>query len=454
MDWWTYLKIFWGVSALIVSVIMLILVWKMRGVFTWRRSLKRELAALAKEGETAEGPRKAAIDLVVERCQVIEGAGYLKPGEVTRLPDFVRDIASCYHLESETPELEITAHRLLQSVRESMDRLDMILQRRGFERLKGVRIRHLRSSVDWYQKVSEYRIVQWLKKHWEKLSKAYLLRLVAFPDPFSWLAYLSNRLTMLSLTKYLILDVYMFTGTLAVKAYDQDPEALDDEPDEEQLEGLLQDLDEAEEDLPNLDNEEVQAIRRELVGFSNLVMSTPGIEQWKDAVTEAAQIIAKQHFPDAEQPLDEAALGPLLERTRAWIDTICHSEQYPVVHRVHHLRLSTLLRLRSLPDMLPAPARAFMKKAWKTYSWLKWPWKVYKMVRKASPLGLALSVGSVVAKKGFIGFVYRWTFDSACRELDVVYRQSAAPREKEISTSPTPAVELPTSEEPEEKEKN
>jgi len=88
---------------------------------------------------------------------------------------------------------------------------------RGFQTLRRVRIRHLRQSYAWYGRISQYRVVGWLSRHQKVIRKIFRLRLYILPDPFSWLFYLSRHLTILTFTRYLLVDIYLFVGVLAVE---------------------------------------------------------------------------------------------------------------------------------------------------------------------------------------------------------------------------------------------
>jgi len=214
-------------------------------------------------------------------------------------------------------------------------------------------------------------------------------------------------------------------GKLAIQAYDEEKSedafltAMDE------LEETLEDLDSL--DLSELDitDPQVQEIRNRLVGFPAMLISTPALENWKAAVKETANVIAKKYFPDAERPLEEAALGPLLKRSQIWIKSLCETEKLPLVKRFHRIKIESVYTVTSFTDsLLPRPVRTFMKKTWDMYRWMKWPLKVYRWVKKGSPVGIAMDVGWLVAKKGFINFICRRTFDMAYQELEMVYGQS------------------------------
>jgi hypothetical protein len=428
MDWgltWRILQAVVSFGAMVLAVASILVVWRLRGIMHWKRSLHSELRGLSKEAEAAGETQKQALKVVLERCQRAWRATFPELRELTDLFAYIRSIASCYHPGVERPELRISTGRFLKSAQESVHRLELILRRPGFQRLRRVRIRHIRQSYEWYDRVNQYWVVRYFIRYWKVIKRIFQLRLVILPDPFSWLAYFSNRLTMMTLTRCLLVDVYLFVGKLATKAYDEEckedliPTGMDE------LEGTLKDLDSLKPSQPDITNPQIQEIRNRLVGSTAIFMSTPGLEDWKKAVRQTAKVIARKYFPEAERPLEEAALGPLLKRGQVWIKLVCETEKIPVVKRFHRIRIESLYKVKSFTDsVLPEQVRTLVKKGWGMYRWMKWPIKVYGLVKKGSPVGIAMDVGWVVSKRGFTNFICRRTFDMAYQELEIVYSQS------------------------------
>jgi hypothetical protein len=428
MDWWLTWHILQGVLACGVMVLAsasILIVWRLRGILHWKRSLSDELRVLNEEADEAGECKSQALKVVRERCQRVWRAASPELRELTDLSAYVRSIAACYHPGLERPELRITIGRFLKSAHDSLDRLELILRRPGFQRLRGVRIRHIRQSYEWYDRVSQYWIVRVVSRYGKLVTRIFQLRLILLPDPFSWLAYLSNRLTMLTLTRCLVVDVYLFVGRLAVQAY-QEEEKMEPIPSGlGELESTLEDLGSLEPSGPHVADTQILEIRNRLVGFPSMLLSSPGLEDWKKAVERAARVIARKYFPDAERPLEEAALGPLLTRSQAWIRSVCTTEKISVVKRFHRIQLQSLYRVKSLTDIwLPNQVRTLAKKTWHMYRWMKWPLLVYRGIKKSSSVGIAMDVGWMVSKRAFINFACRYTFDMACQELEMIYSQS------------------------------
>lgn len=428
MDWWLTWQILHGVfafGAMLLAAASIIVAWRLRGTLSWKRSLRNELKGLNKEAEAARKARQQALKVVLERCQRAWCVTFPELSELADLSAYIRCIATCYHPGVEKPELRITTGRFLKSARECVDRLELILRRPGFQRLRRVRIRHIRQSHEWYERVNQYWILQCFSRYRKAIKRIFQLRLVVLPDPFSWLVYFSNRLTVLTLTRCLLVDVYLFAGKLAIQAYDEEEkeDAIPTKMDE--LEKTLEDLDSLKPSQPDITDPQIQEIRNRLVGFTAIVISAPGLKDWKKAVGQTAKIVAKKYFPDAERPLEEAALGPLLTRSQIWIKTVCETEEIPVVKRLHRIKIESLYNVKSFTDsLLPKQVGTFAKKAWDMYRWMKWPLKVYRWAKKGSPVGIAMDVGWLVARKGFTNFICRYTFDVAYQELEMIYSQS------------------------------
>jgi hypothetical protein len=431
VDWWLTWKTLHSVLALatmLLAVASIIVVWRLRGVLSWKRSLRNELKGLNEEIEAAGETQQQALKAVLERCQRAWRATFPELRELADLSGYIRSIATCYHPGVAKPELRITTGRFLKVAQKSVHQLELILCRPGFQRLRWVRIRHVRQSYEWYNRVSQYRIVQSLSRYRKVIRRLFQLRLVILPDPFSWLAYFSNRLTVMTLTRCLLVDLYLFVGKLAVQAYnEEEEEAIPTEM--HQLEKTLEDLNSLKTPEPDILDPQIQEIRKRLVGFTPTLISPPGIVEWKKAVWETAKVIAEKYFPGTERPLEEAALEPLLRRSQIWIKSVCETENIPVVKRLHRIRLESLYTVKSFTNgLLPKQVQAFTKKAWDMYRWMKWPLRVYQWVKKGSPVGIAMDVGWVLAKKGFINLICRRTFDMAYQELEFVYSQSRAGR--------------------------
>jgi len=428
MDWWLTWHMLQGVLAfgvMLLTAASILAMWRMRGILHWKRSLSDELKDLGKEAEAAGERKEQALRVVRERCQGVWHAASPELKELADISEYVHSIAACYYPGLEKPELRITIGRFLKAAHDSADHLELILRRPGFQRLRGVRIRHIRHSYEWYDRVSQYWIVRWVSRYRKLVMRILQLRLVLLPDPFSWLAYLSNRLTMLTLTRCLLVDVYLFVGRLAIQAYKEEGEGGSIPPALGELEKTLEGFASLEPSEPDVTDIQILEIRNRLVGFPSMLISSPGLEDWKKAVGRAANLIAVKYFPEAERPLEEAAIGPLLTRSQAWIKSVCRTEKMPVVKGFHRIQIQSLYRVKSFTDIwLPKKVRFFAKKSWNMYRWMKWPLIVYRGVKRSSSVGMAMDVGWVVSKRAFTNFICRYTFDMACKELEMIYSQS------------------------------
>jgi len=428
MDWGLFNHMLKGLAVLGAFLFLaatLIAVWRIRGIFGWNRSLRRELRRLEQQAKGAPESRREAVTVVVERCREVWRSHLPELSELADLPGYVCVIARSYHPEGERPELKITTGRLVRAAREAVNRLDLILQRRGFQTLRRVRIRHLHQSYAWYDRLSHHRVIRWLSRYQKVIRKIFQLRLYLLPDPFSWLFYLSRRLTILTFTRYLLLDIYLFVGALAVEAYGEEQGEDELPPEPRELEQSLKDLNDLKDHNASLSDPQIQGIRSRLVGGTGSLLFAPGIEEWKRAIKDAAELIARRYFPDSEQPLEEAALGPLLERCRFWITSICETGKLPVVHRLHRIRLETLNNVRVLTGPGGATqAASTVARVWSWYRMSRWPQSIVRWLREGSAGGLPMKLGWLVVKGTLVNFLCRYTFDRACKELDLVYRES------------------------------
>jgi hypothetical protein len=431
MDWWSVAKIFWAVIAMGAAATTLLILLRARGTLNWRKSLTAELKALAESAVAADPSYQKAVAVVEDRCRRILNSVSPEFGEVQALPQYIQAIAACFHPQVQRPELQVTVAAFIHSLEKSLERFDCILARPALRKLRAIRIRHIKQALQWYQRISAYRLYRWYARYQSELRQIRQLRLLLYLDPFMGIAYLSNQLTLLIWVKYLLVDLYLYFGRLALAAFGkQTPSLTDEESLKEDLEETLEALDAAalQEDNATEMDPDIRRIRERFIGFAAVVSATPTFADWKTAVREAAGVIAARHFPDCANPIEEAAIGALLERSRFWIAGLSKGEEYLIARRFYQLRLDTLYRSKDLANfVLPGLLRRFAKKAYLTYGWLKWPLKVYRWARKTGAWGIALEIGWLAGKKATLAHIYGKTFDRTCRELEIVYRRSRQP---------------------------
>lgn len=432
MEGWLLFRQFWSFLAFILLLCTLIILIKARGIFSWKKSLKKELNNLQQKATEATGPAKNAIYIIVNRCKEILSSFSPDVRQLQYFPQFIQSIAACYHPQSDHPELQITISALLKSCDKSLSRFDQIFQRRGFKRLRSVNIRRIENARQWYLRLSASQVYKWYFRHYNKIRGIAQFRLFLFYDPFMWLAYLSNRLTLLLLVKYLMVDLYLYFGKLASAAFavgeEDDQEAIEAQED---LEKTLEELESLEDMQHRQSDPAIQKIRNRLMGFTAILTSNPTFSDWKNAVYNAAMVISIKYFPESDTPLQEAALGPLLERSRSWIVTLSKGEDYLVARRLYQVRLDTLYRAKNFSDLiLPNALKIILQKTYVTYGWIRWPLRVYRWAKKRSPWMIALDLGWFAAKKASIAYIVGNTFDRACEELEIVYHQSRTLRNR------------------------
>jgi hypothetical protein len=425
MDGWFFFRLFWSALALMTLLSAMIFLIKARGILSWKKSLKKEIKKLQRRSTEATGPAKQAVGIIENRCKEIFSSFSPEVSELQDLPKFIKSIAACYHPQSDQPELQMTISSLLNSLDKSLGRFDQILQRAGFKRLRGVNIRHITGARQWYLRLSASHVYKWYFRHHNKIRRISQFRLFLFYDPFMWLAYLSNRLTLLLLIKYLMVDLYLYFGNLAAEVYA-------DQEDDREINGAQEDLEKTLEKLDSLEDKQnhqldpaIQEIRNRLIGLTAILTSNPTLSDCKSAVYHAAMIISIKYFPESDTPLPEAALGPLLERSRNWIAKLSKGEDYLLIRRFYQVRLDTLYRAKNVSDLiLPKALKIIVEKTYATYGWVKWPLKVYRWAKKRSPWIIALNLGWFAAKKASIAYILGNTFDRTCEELEIVYHQS------------------------------
>jgi hypothetical protein len=414
-----------GIAALLIALATLTLVWRLRGVLQWKRSLKHEFRELKDELYSAGPCRQQAIQVVLGRCQEIWQAGFPEINELSGFSRYLRDIAAAFHPDQEKPELCVTAGSLVRASQNAVERLQDMMRRPEFSRFQHIRIRHIRKAWAWYEKISRYRVVRAYIRYRRWINRANVLRLILLPDPFSWLIYLSNQLTILSLTRFFLMDLYLFAGRQAILAYDH----------ESRHEVIPQDAGEIEQDLSDLADliepesrpadQRIQEIRNRLVGVNTLIFSSPGYTEWKSGFGDALRVIAGTYFPESPAPVEEARLGPILIRCQFWLQSVSDTEKLPIFSRLHRIELRYLSSVKTAAEHpFFRQAGTFAKKSWSVYKWMQWPLLIYRLVKKTTPAGMAASMGWVLVRKGTVNYLSRRAFDLTLQEMETVYRLS------------------------------
>jgi hypothetical protein len=414
-----------GIVALLVALATLTVVWRLRGLLQWKRSLKHEFRELKDEINSAGHCRQQAIQVVLNRCQEIWQAGFPEINALSGFGGYLRDIAAAFHPDQEKPELCVTAGNLIRASHSAVDRLQDMLARPGFSRFQKIRIRHIRKAWNWYVRISRYRAVKAYIRYRRWINHANVLRLILLPDPFSWLIYLSNQLTILSLTRFFLMDLYLFAGKQAILAYDH----------ESRHESIPQDAGEIEQDLADLADltepefrpadPRIQEIRNRLVGANTLIFSSPGYAEWKSGFGDALRVIAGTYFPESPAPVEEARLGQILIRCQFWLQSVCNTEKMPIVSRLHRIELRYLSGVKAATEHpLFRQAGTYAIKSWNVYRWMQWPLLIYRLIKKTTPAGMAASMGWMLVRKGTVNYLSRRVFDLTLEEMETVYRLS------------------------------
>ncbi len=425
MDWWLFIKLFWGGIGLCLACLLLIAVWRAQGIIAWNRSLQKELKSLGKEMETVSLNRRNGIQVIQDRCDEILYSLSPSLGDLDELRDYVRAIAACFFPDAQRPELQVSLGYLIQCMNDSLVRFDRILQRPALNRLKSINIKTIRKLYRWSTGVMQHPSVKWYAEHRIMIRRISCIRFLLFIDPFSWIFLLSRKFVAFLLIRTLVLDITVYVGKVALNAYDQDHDRSEEE-NVAILEETLEDLSLVQMAPAMKTDPVILEIRQELVGFSAVMLSNPTWEKWKVAVRKAADHIARNYFPDSDRPFEEATIGPLLYRTRSWLGTLGKGETIAIVRYAYRTRLETLFQARDASELIITPTvRRAMRTALGTYGWLRWPLFIYRHAKRFSLPRMAVDLGWFAGKKTILVLIHGRTFDQVCRELDWVYRISS-----------------------------
>ncbi len=427
IHWWENLRLVWAGLGLCLALVMGVVVWRVRGLLNWKRSQRKELAELRQCRDEAENARNQALDEVIAACEAIWRMASPDLGKVTELPDYWRRIAACYYPEEPQPELCLSIGQLLTAAQQLAQGLEELLQRPGFERLGRLRVRQMRRTYDWYLRFSAHPAVAWIMARRRILRGFWHTLRFVLPDPLAWIAYLSQRLTVMMAVRCLLMDVYLFTGKVAVETFDLQRKSEPGSNDTDAaavLDAYETVLEENSRPMPA----ELETVRSELVGLPARLWNPPSIAEWRQAVEQAARLIAADYFPASPTPLEEARCRVLLNRGRYWLQAMADARRLPVVRPIYQVSLKRLMQIKTITESeLLRRTGKVAATAWTAWRWARWPIKILRWVRRRSPAGAAVDLGFTLAGKSVLNFLARYGFDRACQELDDVYRLSSVP---------------------------
>jgi hypothetical protein len=362
------------------------------------------------------------LDVVIERCTQAYRDPFPKAEKIRDLVKLVRDVAQCYYPEIEHPEYAVRCGRLLWAARHMSERTAELLCSPGFGRLAGLRLRNIKKFYNWYLKLRRNSVLRTVNR-WNNASSWVLRsRLVIFPDPFSWLAFLSHRLILMSLLRCILTDLFLGVGRLAVDCYDEeDPAADDDDTGAADVPGPGW-FQRGEEGYPD---PRIREIRRSLPGMTDSLNLRQWGLRWRRAVERAALVFASDQFPSARNPIEEASFGALVERLSAWLLELSRIERKSAVHAILRVRLGKVLGFR---DLAEGDAAVLLGRTFRSlkdiYSGIRAPVKAARWLSKGSAGKAALEAGWTFAGRAFASYFFRYGFDLACREIDTLYRKS------------------------------
>ncbi len=386
------------ISILLAVFLIPVFILHVKEAIKWRWLLIKELRKLRLEQRLFKVPKKAALIIIEKKCNVLLKTSGTGLNDFSNLAEYIISIAKCFHPEAERPELKASLGHILYCLEKSFERFDQILLRPGFSNLASVNIKTIKHLRNLY----------FTKKYKSKSEKKYIY----------------SNFIVLFYSKYLVVDLYLFIGMLAIDIFDNKAVTITSDR-KEVLEATLKELSKVKNYNENDSSDKLLKIKNNLVGMPAILKSDPDFPRWKKALMQAARIISKTHFPVSTTPVEEAMIGPLLMRTRSWVSTIGKGEDYPIAGQLLKIRLETIFLFKSVSDsIMPAPVRKIIMRTQKAYGWVKWPLNVYMWASKGAFVKIALDVGWFTGRKAILVIIFGKTFNKACRELETVYAQS------------------------------
>lgn len=226
----------------------------------------------------------------------------------------------------------------------------------------------------------------------------------------------------MSLLRCILTDLFLAVGILAVECYDEEDPEPDSKKEAAAEVSRFRWLQRNEEGYPD---PRIRDIRRSLPGMTDSLNLRQWGFRWRRAVERAALVFASDQFPSARNPIEEASFGALVERLSAWLLEVSRLERKSAVHAVLSVRLGKVLGFRELAD---GDAAVLLGKTLRSlkdlYSGIRVPVKAARWLSRGSAGRVAMEAGWTFAGRMIASYFFRYGFDVACREIDILYRKS------------------------------
>lgn len=374
------------------SVLFIAAFYYLKDIVFWRKVLGQDLKDLAARRETCPPQTRKALFIVENQCRSVLDLSFCHESAIRRIPQQFTTLAGCYYPGESEPCLQATPERIIRCIEASLPRYQRILERPGF-------------------------------RHVARLS----IRDITLPLGFTGFV---RRFRSLWLMRYLMADLLLYLGELAVAVYSEQLPPIP-QGDRAGIEETLRELSTLSPSTPVTYPEKIQRIRNSLVGVPGILVKEPTPTELSAALIRVSESVAESCFPDSSSPLYEARIGPLAHRLGAFLTSVGRREDYPLRARILSMRLSTLFKTGGLGGvLLPQTIKDRLEKTLRVSGWLKWPLKAYLMTSNGVFWKFAADVGWFTARKTLLVLFFGRCFDHAVREIHQVYRQSLPDRKR------------------------
>ena len=373
---------------------------------------------------TKDPLRKKALQTVIEHCQILRGQWILKEPDLEiagKTLYLAEAIASIYHPQSDAPLMEARLGKLLEAFLELKNRIVV------FSELKGVR-----NFTQFRLRQVHYLSRAWKKKEqWQKSPVGQVFS--CYKGLFKWLYFLLRCMDLTFWTfkmlgyilhdivlKILLIRWYLTIGELVIGVYSERSE----EP-ELRADDLLDQLGSIPEQEPPT---ELPAGVREIADRSRkglmFQMSSLEWEQAKEIYSCLVQDIAGYHFPQAEEPLYEVKLYPLMMAVSRLSDEVASIRDQPVLKKLLGVRVSHLLLAKDAVDFVRESEFGGWLKKYPVGRFLKVSRLLYQTFQKKHPGFLFKDFAFFLVKEAGKRWIYVYLHNRIALETNHAYQET------------------------------
>ncbi|MGM0418506.1 MAG: hypothetical protein ACQEQS_07280 [Thermodesulfobacteriota bacterium] len=407
----------YGIIISVLSLLSLVAIIRLKGVFDWKSSLRSRLRRVKEYSYTTNEKDASAYSYIHKTCKALYKKNYFfKTGNIDII-DYLSDIASFYHPDKKEPLYEINLGDLFCFSNIIAQNLESILNRKVLKKIAELKVKHIFIGSELFNIFTKNKFFNSFIVIWRNYS---LLKIALWLNPVGLLIFLSSGLIRMSIMKLIITDFYLSAGMYALEAYSgkQTEKAFNEN------DFRVSKTREVSLKKQVFKDRELKKIRNSLFKESLLFGNIPSFEKWEKAVSKSAFIISSNYFT-SKNPVKEAKIGLILERTAEWLTFFSKLRNKKIVKYFFNIKLSHILFAVNAKDKYtPSFLKGNNKILKRGFSAAGYSRTFLKLYKATGPYSFISAAGTEYGKNLLVFYILKSSYEKCIVEIDMIYKNS------------------------------